>query len=1375
MTDESSELGPARLLEELAAQGIAVSLKGDDLNVRAPKGVFSPEIRSLLATHKEGIVALLRQRDESFPMTDIQKAYWMGRQGLFALNCAIRTYSELDGDDLDIERLDAAWAKVVARHEMLRVESRPNFTQRIRPADQCAYHLEVIDLRNEPAERREHQLLELRTKQLAHTFKPEEWPPFRIVVARIDEKKTRLVFDVDLMSVDGGSVSIVLNDWLRFYSRPDEPPPPLHYSYREYATTTQSDHHEGSEVFQRALGYWREYVRTLPAAPQLPTIRQPGSVRDSVFGRKQAKLDAARWSRLKAVAARRNITPTCAVLAAFQEVLGAWSASRRFTLNVTLLNRLPVHPQVGEVVGDFTSILLLGIDGETGPLLERFTRIQDTLLAHMDHAAVSGVRVLQEYAQFSGVHDGAAFPIVFTSFINGQMDGIANLKKLGNAVYAVTNTPQVTLDHQVYEADGGLDLNWDFVEGIFPEGMLDAMLASYRSLLEQLADDERLWEADRPELAPKSELAARARVNETARPLAAKCLHQLFLDRVPSRGSHPAVVCGARSLGYDELERASGQAARWLRDGGARPGELVAVVMEKGWEQVVGSLAALRAGAAYLPIDPSLPPERVRWLLEDGDVRLAVTQTRVDGSVAWPEGVRRLAVDAPLDEGTQERLRGVPIDASGGLENLAYVLYTSGSTGTPKGVMIEHRNAANTVLAVNELYGVGPDDRVLALSSLSFDLSVYDLWGTLAAGGTVVMPEAGSWRDPAYLADLMVRERVSVWNSVPALMEIFIEHVAKRSGSLPDALRLVFFSGDRIPTSLPPRVREVLPRARVISLGGPTETSIWSVTHPDIDSRPWCDSIPYGRPLPNQTIDVLDETLAPCPVWVAGEIYIGGQGVGRGYWKNRERTEAAFLEHPRTGERIYKSGDRGRWLPDGTIEILGRTDFQVKIRGFRIELGEIEAVLNEHPAVTEAVVTVSGASAAEERLVAHVVAAHGDGPAPAMKADDIAFKLARHGVRKNLSKAVALDTRSDEHLAQRRSVRRFRREAVSIEALGCLLSALRCVRVDDAPLPKYRYPSGGSTYGVQTYVYARAGRVAGLEEGIYYHHPETHELQLVAKGTMDSSVHVPVNQQIFDASAFTIFFVGQASAVKPLYGELTDEFMLLEAGYMGQLLMGEAAACDLGLCPIGAVHFEKIAAMFALDEGQRYVHAMLGGGALPASEEARAPSVASPDAKRTLVEELRTMLRAKLPEYMVPTAIAVLDRLPLSANGKIDRKLLVAPVESGERAARSDYVAPIGERQKRLSDLVCEVLNLPRISVHDNFFELGATSVKLVQLHGRLGEISPRKLQVVDVFKYPTVATLAQRLGDESDEGENLERGRSRAELRKRRFSRDQE
>jgi amino acid adenylation domain-containing protein len=608
---------------------------------------------------------------------------------------------------------------------------------------------------------------------------------------------------------------------------------------------------------------------------------------------------------------------------------------------------------------------------------------------------------MRELARTQGGLARAFMPVVFTSTLGltpsrpeaEAPEADADLGGLGQEGYAISQTPQVWIDHQVTEQHGRLGYNWDVVEGLFPAGLIEAMFQSYWELLERLAKEEgaeETWRSPLVDLLPARQRAERIAVNDTEQafgPAARELLHTLM---APASDTI-AIVAPDRTLTYCEVHARARLLGRRLRAAGARPNTLVAVVMDKGWEQAIATLGILWSGAAYLPVDPDLPADRRNYLLENGQVEIAVTQAWIDDRIAaageWPAGIRRLRIESGTT--AEESAHGEdaePLAPVQTPEDLAYVIFTSGSTGHPKGVVIDHRGAVNTILDLNHRFGVGSQDRVLALSSLSFDLSVYDIFGTLAAGGTIVFPEAAKRRDPEHWAACIEAEGVTLWDSVPALMEMLTEQAAQRPADVPSrpgTLRLVMMSGDWIPVSLPNRIRAlsyVTPDVELMSLGGATEASIWSIYHPitDQDVAPGARSIPYGRPLANQTFHVLDSHLRPRPTWVPGQLYIGGTGLAKGYWRDPEKTAASFFTHPRTGERLYRTGDLGRYLPGGDIEFLGREDSQIKIRGYRVELGEIEATLVSHRQVRDAVVVVRDSGSAgtpgEKRLNAYIVA-----------------------------------------------------------------------------------------------------------------------------------------------------------------------------------------------------------------------------------------------------------------------------------------------------------------------------------------------------------------------------------------------------------------
>ncbi len=919
-----------------------------------------------------------KNRYQPFPLNDVQQAYWIGRSAALELgNVGSHIYSERQMPAPDSERFNRALRRLIDRHDMLRAvvlpDGRQQILERVPP-----YEVAELDLRARPPAEVEEALAAVR-REMSHQVMPaDRWPLFDLRLARLDGGRARLYLSFDLLIADAWSIGILFREMFHLHEDPELELEPLALSFRDCVLAEEALRR--TDLYRRAEEYWRRRVDALPPAPELPLATSPAAIARPRFVRRRAHLEAAVWDQLRTRATAAGLSPSGLLLAAFSEVLARWSKSPRFTLNLTLFNRPPLHPQINEVMGDFTTLTLMGIDtARPGSFELRARAVQEQLWQDLEHRQVGGVRVLRQLARSRGRGAAPMMPVVFTSLLIGeageQDEETKKETEAEAASYGVSQTPQVWLDHQVAERAGRLSFNWDAVEDLFPAGLLDVMFETYCDLLHRLADGEEAWRTTARLPLPASALAARAEANATSAPEPRGLLHEGFVEQARRRPEQTAVITPERRLSYAELARRADHLAAMLQQRGVGPNQLVAVVMEKDWHQVVAVVGILRAGAAYLPVDPALPRERRDHLLRRGEAEIAVTQPWLDRELEWPSGIARLTV---ADEAPAADARPQPATIQEP-DDLAYVIYTSGSTGEPKGVMIDHRAALNTVADINRRFAVGAEDRVLGVSSLSFDLSVWDVFGTLAAGAALVLPESSARRDPGHWLGLIGEHAVTVWNSVPALLEMLVEFSGDQAAEL-SSLRLALLSGDWIPLALPDRLRQRVPGVEVVSLGGATEAAVWSIFHPIAEVDPAWTSIPYGRPLANQRFHVLDQDLEPRPVWVPGELFIAGTGVARGYWRDQQRTAESFFDHPRTGEYLYRTGDLGRYLPDGTIEFLGREDLQVKIQGHRIELGEIETALAEHPQVRAAVALAVGPERGARRLVACVVPADGGGP-----------------------------------------------------------------------------------------------------------------------------------------------------------------------------------------------------------------------------------------------------------------------------------------------------------------------------------------------------------------------------------------------------------
>ncbi|MEU2260938.1 amino acid adenylation domain-containing protein [Streptomyces sp. NPDC019645] len=906
-----------------------------------------------------------------FPMTETQQALMIGRgEGVELGSIGCYGYFEWEREDLDPERFAAAWRRVVARHDMLRAVGASDGTQHVL-ADPPPWDTPVLDLRGLSPDDAGQRLAGLREEMSHRVFPVGSWPLFdlRFVLLPGEGNRGRVHLGIDLQVLDASSAfQVLFPDLVDLYEDPGSELPEPGLTFAEYARW-RADVMPGTEAFRSARDYWLERVPQLPPAPTLPKGGGGGS--EVRFARHEHRLPAADWERFRELARRAEVTPSVLLTAAFAEVVRCWAEETDFTLNYPVFERPRVHEDIGSVLGDFTNAVLLAADGSGATFLDRAHALRDQLRRDMEHGAFNGVRVLRELTRLHGAGAQAGMPVVVTSLLD--YPARRPVTDLGHEVYSISQTPQVSLDVQLRELDGELRIIWDYVDGAFAPGFTGAAFGAYVSLVRRLVEDPESLHSPRFDLIPPAERELRRRVNDTAGQIPYTTLHELFAEQAARTPDAEAVVDTRRRLTYAELAAYAWRIGHRLRQHGAKPGELVAVVMEKGWEQYAAVYGILASGAAYLPLDASLPPERLRRLLAHAGVDKVLTQSRLESRTGWPANVHRYRVDEDFELGdaTQPGTAQTPAD-------MAYTIFTSGSTGEPKGVMVDHIGVVNLIRDVARRFGVSADDRLLAVSGLHFDASIYDVFGVLTQGGTVVVPPPFEHAEPDVWADLVSAERVTLWNSVPVLMELLVgeaEVRERRGGGRPlESLRLSVLSGDWIPLTLPDRLRAQCPRIEVVGSGGPTETICWSLFQPIGEVDPAWTSIPYGKPITNQRYYVVDGSAHERPMGVVGEMVVASDvGLALGYLENEELTRSRFVALPETGERAYLTGDLGRYLPDGSIEILGRDDFQVKVQGHRIELGEIEAALRQDERVAAAVVVAPASAHGVRRLHAYVV------------------------------------------------------------------------------------------------------------------------------------------------------------------------------------------------------------------------------------------------------------------------------------------------------------------------------------------------------------------------------------------------------------------
>ena len=1266
-----------------------------------------------------------------FPLTEVQTAYLIGRDESFEMGgTSTHAYMEYE-TNLDIERLNKSLQRVIDRHGMLRTIIHEDGTQQILQG-KLEYRIEVLDLTGCDTDTRQQYIKNERSRMSHFIFKTDQWPLFEIKAFKLDNNTNYLFISMDVLIADGFSMKIIARELGEFYMNPDNEPDELSINFRDYMIAYQQM--KNSSIYQIDRQYWMKKLDDFPSSPEILLKQKPSNIRKPHFRSFSKTIDKERWSQLKSIALKKNITPSALLLTAYSYVLEHWSNQKEMTINLTVFNRYPFHREVDKIVGDFTSLILVDIYLDNKDAFwENAGRLQKNLMDNLNHRHYDGVEFIREIAKNKNMESKVIMPVVFTSVLHeGDSEAAAevltdahNGQWKSQVKMSITQSSQVYIDNKAVERNGQLIATWDYVEELFDEEVISAMYNQYMGILDMLVSGE---EQIRLELAGKDSESWRE-YNSTVEDIQLLTLHGLVTRQAALTPDNTAVIFENESMTYRELEEKSNRVARYLEDQNMEHGSLVGVMGHRNIDSIVSILGILKAGAAYVPIDPSYPEERKAYICQNSSCRLIL-----DHDIYRKDFLNAYSGEA--------------FEGCGCLDDMAYIIYTSGSTGKPKGVMITHRAAANTIIDMNRKFNISEKDKFLGISSLCFDLSVYDVFGALSTGAALVLVR--DQRDVAQLVDTVRKQKITIWNSVPVIMDMAVQNLESKSrqfiqdketgrnsgdeiyywspvihwrkdggkiyieerqcpeiaarifpelyfmtqkgvsineltgrfgnedynqlitfingliasrvfvksilniqevfssqkrlfknnysenivymeeesdkfkkkqlsrsykfqadtkirlhsnfeypkhienrrtyrsfdksrqipfskfsyvmsilkqkvfngetryyyaaagglypvdvyiyvkedrvenlskglyyydpkenslevvdsgievtgkvynftnkeifnssafsmyliynaeanmpkyssmgyffacidtgvmvGTLTQAaelsgiglcsigsinfdiisshfklnenqvllhtiefglkadgaeengesefdnsygkgpydaalavnspekvseqdlaldngtgifesLRVVMLSGDWIPLNLPGRLRGFCPGAEIISLGGATEGSIWSIFHPIKDIEDNWISIPYGKPLANQKVFVLDNYMELCPVGVKGELYIGGAGVAAGYHNDEERTGSSFIHHDRLGY-IYRTGDYGVLHKEGYVEFLGRKDQQIKIRGYRIELGEIESQLLKHEDIKEAVAAVVADSGGRKCICAYIV------------------------------------------------------------------------------------------------------------------------------------------------------------------------------------------------------------------------------------------------------------------------------------------------------------------------------------------------------------------------------------------------------------------
>jgi amino acid adenylation domain-containing protein len=949
-----------------------------DKMVGSPRPELSAAKRALFQARLKGRVRsssiVPRAHRDAAPLSFAQERLWF----LDRLEPGSTTYNmpaarRLSGA-LDEAALERSLGEIVRRHEALRtvfaeVDGSP--VQVVVPFG--GFALATDDLSGLAGTEREAEMRRRVGEEAARPFDLAAGPVFRALLLRLGEDDHVLLLSMHHIVTDEWSMGVFTRELSELYEAYREgresPLPELAVQYADYAAW-QREQLKG-EALERQLGYWRKRLADAPALLELPTDHPRPAVQTFRGATERVQLPAEVLERLRALGRQEGATLFMVALSAFQALLSRYSGSEDVVVGSPIAGR--EQSEVQGLIGFFVNTLVLRTDVSGDPSFrELLGRVREVTLGAYENQEVPFEKLVAELQPERSLSHSPLFQVSFT--LQDAPDSASGLAELGTErVDAGFASAKFDLSLGVTETQGGLRCGLSYATDLFEHGTVVRLLGHLARVLEQVAADAdvRLSELELLDEAERA-LVLEAWNRTDAEYPADRCIHELFQAQAARAPHAVAVVFEDVSLTYAELNAWANQLARYLRRRGVGPEVRVGICLERSLELVVGILAVLKAGGAYVPMDPAYPADRLAFTLSDAGVPVVLAQEQVRAALPVPEGVELISLDAAQAEIAAESAEN---PASGaGPDSLAYVIYTSGSTGAPKGALIEHRNVARLFSATDAWFGFGPDDVWTLFHSCAFDFSVWEIWGALLYGGRVVVVPFDVSRDPEAFHALVQREGVTVLSQTPSAFRQFIRVDGERGGEL--ALRYVVFGGEALePASLREWVeRRGAETPRLVNMYGITETTVHVTYRPLSREDVFGGSgSPIGRAIPDLRLYVLDPARRPVPIGVPGELYVGGAGVARGYLNRPELTAQRFVENPFGAGTLYRTGDRVRWMADGTLEYLGRLDEQVKIRGFRIELGEIEAALRQAPGVNDCTVVVREDAPGDRRLVAYVV------------------------------------------------------------------------------------------------------------------------------------------------------------------------------------------------------------------------------------------------------------------------------------------------------------------------------------------------------------------------------------------------------------------
>ncbi|PDZ09110.1 non-ribosomal peptide synthetase [Bacillus pseudomycoides] len=910
-------------------------------------------------------------REESIPLSYAQKRLWfidqlMPNSAMYNIHAACRLTGKWS-----LEALETGWNQLIERHESLRTVIQEREGEPVQQVQSHVFRpLPQMDLTTLPLEDRERELKRLVQNEAEEPFHLGQGPLIRTRILKVDKEEWVLLCTMHHIVSDGWSMGILLEEWMAFYEGAISGKPvelrELPVQYADFAMWQKEWQKE--ENLDQHLQYWKEELAGELPVLQLPMDRPRPAVQTHRGASQSLMVANSLREKLKELSLQEDSTLFMTLMAAYQSFLSRYTGQDDILAGSPIANRNV--KEIEGLIGFFANTLVYRADFSGNPTFqELLSQIRKKALKAYEYQDIPFEKVVEAVKPERNTSHSPIFQTMFT--LQNMKQELPQLSER-NMELMENHTSVAKFDLSLFasETEEGLLLTFEYNTDLFNAATIERMAGHFEHWLYEIVSHPKdslsklnmLSKAEYKRLLEEWNDTGVVAIREST-------IHTLFEEQVEKTPEAIAVVCEDEELTYQELNERSNQLAHYLQKRDVGCESLVGISVTRSSEMIVGLLGIMKAGGAYVPIDPAYPESRIRYILADAQIEVLVTQDKLQQKMTLPESVNMICIDRDRAAIEQEVTTVCTSEVTS--DNLAYIIYTSGSTGNPKGVMIEHRSTLAMIHWAHQTYSRQELAGVLASTSLSFDLSVFEVFVPLTRGGKVIVAES------ALHLDKLSTKDVTLVNTVPSAAKELV-----RAKLIPSSVKVMNLAGEPLPQSLVQHLYERSPIEKVYNLYGPSEDTTYS-TYMKLEKGVMHKVPPIGRPISNTEVYVLSANQQMVPIGVVGELYLGGSGLARGYLNRPDLTNERFIPHPfKEGERVYRTGDLVRYLPDGNLDYLGRIDHQVKIRGFRIELGEIEATLQSHSSVNEVVVMVREDHPGDQRLVAYVV---GEGNAHAWR------------------------------------------------------------------------------------------------------------------------------------------------------------------------------------------------------------------------------------------------------------------------------------------------------------------------------------------------------------------------------------------------------